>query len=57
MKNKNLITLICRAVSLAMGIGVIVLNILGELKLEEALSMLGIGLICVSLPYFINRKK
>jgi len=47
--NKNLITTIFKAVALGMGVAVIVLNILGTLTVETAVSMLGIGLTALAL--------
>lgn len=47
--NKNLITTIFKAVALGMGIVVIVLNVLGTLTVETALSMLGIGLTALAI--------
>lgn len=46
---KDLITLIITAIALAMGIAVIVLNILNEISTKDSLIMLGIGLFCLSL--------
>lgn len=51
----NLIKLICNAVGLAMGIGVIVLFIMKKLNTTDAIIMLGIGLFCVSFPSMMKR--
>jgi len=54
-KVNNLIKVICNAVGLAMGIGVIVLYILKELNTNDAIIMLGIGVLCVSIPAMMKR--
>ena len=46
---KHLIPTICRCIAIAMGIAVVVLNVLNELKTKDAVSMLGIGLFCLGL--------
>jgi hypothetical protein len=38
-----------------MGIGVIVLYILKELNTNDAIIMLGIGVLCVSIPAIMKR--
>lgn len=50
----KIINIILIGISLAMGVCVIVLNILNELKVKDAISILGIGLFCISL-YLLNR--
>jgi len=54
-KLNNLIKVICNAVGLAMGVGVIVLYILKELNTNDAIIMLGIGVLCVSIPAIMKR--
>ena len=54
-KLNNLIKIICNAVGLAMGIGVIVLYILKKLETKEAIIMLGIGVLSVSIPAIMKR--
>jgi DNA-binding XRE family transcriptional regulator len=44
------------AIGLAMGVAVVVLSVLGELNTKDGMTMLGIGLACVSLQ-LINRKR
>ena len=44
-----LLPLILKAVPLAMGISVAILAALGKLELQSGLSMLGIGMACISL--------
>lgn len=47
--NRNLLTTILKAVALGMGVVVIVLNVLGTLTMETAISMLSIGLTALAL--------
>jgi len=54
-KLNNLIKVICNAVGLAMGVGVIVLYILKELNTNDAIIMLGIGVLCLSIPAIMKR--
>jgi hypothetical protein len=51
----NTIDLVLRAVALAMGVAVIVLNILGVLPVEGQVLLLGIGLFCLAVSY-LDRK-
>ena len=51
----KLIKVICNAVGLAMGVGVIVLYILKQLNTNDAIIMLGIGVISVSIPAIMKR--
>ena len=51
-----LIPLILKAISLAMGIAVTVLSALGQLDVMSGLSMLGIGLACVGISQFREKK-
>ena len=46
---KDLIVLIINTLGVAMGIAVVVLNILNEISIKDSLIMLGIGLFCLSL--------
>lgn len=43
------VSLICRAVALAMGVAVVTLSCLSKLELRSAVTMLGIGLSCAGL--------
>ena len=43
----EIIFAICKAVTLAMGVAVVVLSCLGSLEPQTAVSLLGIGLACV----------
>ena len=49
MENKSIreiISVIFKAVTLAMGVAVVVLSCLGSLELQTAVTLLGIGLAC-----------
>lgn len=47
--NKNLFDTISNGVALAMGVAVMVLNILGTLNVNGAITMLGIGLVALAI--------
>jgi len=47
--NKNLLDTIFKAVALGMGVAVIVLNILGSLSVDTAVTLLGIGLTALAM--------
>ena len=51
----NIIKIICNSVGLAMGVAVIVLYILKKLDTNDAIIMLGIGVLCVSVPAIMKR--
>ena len=42
----EIISVICKAMTLAMGVAVVVLSCLGSLELQTAVTLLGIGLAC-----------
>ncbi len=46
---KDIMTLIPKAVCLAMGIAVVVLSVLGEMDLKTAVILLGIGVACAGV--------
>ena len=48
-KMKDLINLIFKAVAIAMGIAVAVLNILNEIDIKNSVIMLGVGLACIGI--------
>lgn len=57
-KIKDLVNLIFKAVALAMGIAVVVLNILDKINVNSSMIMLGIGISCVCIYLFsINESK
>lgn len=43
---RQIISVIFKAVTLAMGVAVVVLSCLGSLELQTAVTLLGIGLVC-----------
>jgi len=47
--NKNIFDTISNGVALAMGVAVIVLNVLGTLDVNGAITMLGIGLAALAI--------
>ena len=47
--NKNIIDTVFNAVALAMGVAVIVLNILGSLSVDTAVTLLGIGVAALAI--------
>ena len=57
-KLKDLINLIFKAISLAMGIAVVVLNILDKINVKSSMIMLGIGITCICIYLFnMNESK
>jgi len=46
---KNLLQIIFKAVAVAMGLAVIVLNALGTLSMETAATLLGLGLTALAI--------
>ena len=60
MKGKNvkdLITLIFKAVSLAMGVAVVALSIMNEVDTSTAIMMLGIGVATSGVALLMNKSK
>ena len=60
MENKSIyeiIALIFRALTLAMGIAVVVLSQLGSLEMETDVTLLGIGLACAGVALLENGKE
>ncbi len=55
-KIKDLINLIFKAVAIAMGVAVVVLNILNKLDVKSSIIMLGIGIICISINLLSNKE-
>ena len=56
-KIKDLINLILKAVAIAMGIGVVVLNILDKIETKSSIIMLGIGMFCIGLYLLDSNEK
>ena len=54
-KVSEFITLALKGVALAMGVAVVVLSVLNELETNSALSMLGLGLACLSATQFSKK--
>ena len=54
---RGLIPIIFKAVSLAMGVAVIVLSIMKEVDMYSGFTMLGIGLVCVGIFLFQKNDK
>lgn len=55
IKMKDLVNLIFKAVALAMGIAVVVLNILNQIDVKSSIIMLGIGVACMAM-YLLENK-
>lgn len=55
-KMKDLINLIFKAIALAMGIAVVVLNILNQIDIKSSIIMLGIGIVCMAI-YLLDNKE
>ena len=52
----NLVSLICKAVALAMGVAGLVLSILKQLDLYSAIGMMSIAIIAIAIYLFTNEK-
>ena len=46
---QEMIAIVCKALTLAMGVAVVVLSCLGTLEAQTAFSLLGIGLACAGV--------
>lgn len=49
MDIKKIFEIVCKAVTLAMGIAVVVLSAATDLEVNTAISLLGIGMACAGL--------
>jgi hypothetical protein len=47
--NKNIVSIALKGIAVAMGVAVIVLNILGTLNANTAVNLLGIGLAALAI--------
>lgn len=56
-KIAEMINLVCKGIALSMGIAVVVLSLLEELEIENALRMLGLGLACLAISQFSQSKE
>ena len=52
----NIVDTVLKAVGMGMGIAVVVLSVLGELELNTAVIMLGIGLASISISLLNNKE-
>ena len=55
-KIKDIADLILKAVAIAMGIGVVVLNIMNQIDIKSSFVMIGIAIICISLFLLENKE-
>ena len=55
-KIKDIADLILKAVAIAMGIGVVVLNIMNQIDTKSSFVMIGIAIICISLFLLENKE-
>ena len=55
-KMKDLINLIFKAIALAMGIAVVVLNILNQIDIKSSIIMLEIGIVCIAICLLDNKE-
>lgn len=51
----EMVSMVCRAVALAMGVAVVVLSCLSSLEVKSAVTMLGIGLSCAGAAMLENK--
>ena len=56
MKKGKIFDIALKAIALAMGIAVVVLSVLDRVEMKSAISMLGIGLACLAMTQFPERK-
>lgn len=54
-KLKDLINLIFKAIAVAMGVAVIVLNVLNKIDIKSSVIMLSIGILCIGI-YLLDEK-
>lgn len=54
---RDVMHLVCKAIALAMGIGVTVLSILGKIEVKSAITMLGLGLTALAMTSFVGKHK
>ena len=55
-KLKDIVNLIFKAVALAMGIAVVILNILDKIDVKSSILLLGIGIACIGI-YLLDEKE
>ena len=52
---KELKVIVCQAITLAMGVAVVVLNLMGNLSGDKGIALLGVGLISSAIA-MVNRR-
>ena len=57
IKVSELITLVLKGIALAMGVAVVVLSFLNEIETTSAIGMLGLGLTCLAVTQFSQKKE
>ena len=55
-KISEIINIALKGVALAMGIAVVVLSFIGNIEINEAVSMLGVGLTCLAIVQFSKKE-
>jgi|OpeIllAssembly_1097287.scaffolds.fasta_scaffold1711113_1 hypothetical protein len=53
--SKNIVSVALKGIAVAMGVAVVVLNLLGNLDLKSAASMLGLGLAALAIAALQDR--
>ena len=53
---QDIVSLILKAICLAMGVAVVALSIFGQISTQSAVVMLGIGVACAGISLMENRK-
>ncbi len=54
---KNFVKLVCKAVSLAMGVAVVALSLMSIIDANSAIMMLGIGVACAGINSLTDNKE
>ena len=52
---KDLTVIVCQAITLVMGVAVVVLNLMGNLSGDKGIALLGVGLISSAIA-MVNRR-
>lgn len=53
----DMINIVLKGISLAMGVAVVVLSFINEIETKNAMSMLGLGLACLAISQFSSNNK
>ena len=56
-KINEIVNLACKAITLAMGVAVVVLSGLKQIEPDSAITLLGIGLFCAGMSLLQNKEK